>query len=98
MAAVAFALPGRPGLSQPQAEDLAQLLALGRNLAAMELTGRIRAEAGLDPDHPPAGKDIELSRLDLEQLAAVFNDGPDLLSDPAFDRLNWAALAALGHE
>jgi hypothetical protein len=98
VSAVAFALPGRPGLSKAQAEDLARLLVIGRNLAASELAGRIRAEAGLDPAHPPVSRDIQLSPLDLEQIAAVFTDGPDLLEEPAFERLNWAVIAALSHE
>jgi hypothetical protein len=95
MSAVAFAIGSRPGLSQHEAEDLARLLVLGRNVAALQLAGRIRGQAGLDPSHPPASEDIALSRMDLERIAQVFVDGPDLLSVPAFDHLNREVLAEL---
>jgi hypothetical protein len=96
MSAVAFAIGSGPGLSQHEAEDLARLLELGRNVAALELAGRIRQQARLDPDQRPASTDIELDRVDLDQIAQVFVDGPDLLGVPAFDHLNREVLAALG--
>lgn len=95
MSAVRFAIGSKPGLSAHDANDLAELLGLGRNLAAFDLASRIRAQAALDPDRRPPSTDIELTRTDLEQIAAVFADGPDLLKVPAFAHLNAEVKAEL---
>jgi hypothetical protein len=95
MSAVAFAIGSKPGLSSHEAEDLARLLELARNLTAVELAGKIRQQARLDPDRLPASIDIELDRDELQQIAAVFADGPDLLEIPAFAHLHDEVLATL---
>jgi hypothetical protein len=95
-AAVVFAIGSKPGLSAHQANDLAELLALGRNSAAIELAGRVRQQAAVDFDSGEVSVDIVLDRAELEQIAAVFAEGPDLLDIPAFAHLNDEVLAALG--
>jgi hypothetical protein len=96
VSAVVFAIGSKPGLSGDDAEDLARLLEITRNLPAVELAGKIRKQARLDPDRPPVSTDIELDRLELQQITAVFTDGPDLLAVPAFAHLNDEVRAALG--
>ena len=95
MSAVVFAIGSRPGLSAGDAEDLARLLQLGRNLVAVGLAAKIREQARLDPDRLPASLDIELDLAELEQLALVFAHGPDLLDVPAFAHLHDEVTAAL---
>jgi len=95
MAAVRFAIGSKPGLSAHEANDLAELLTLGRNLAAVELASRIDYQAVLDPDRGDVSTDIDLSRDELEQIATVFVDGPDLLAVPAYAHLNVEVLLEL---
>jgi hypothetical protein len=95
VSAVVFGIGLRPGLSAVDAEDLARLLELGRNLVAVGLAAKIRQQARLDPDRLPASEDIDLDRAELEQIATVFADGPDLLEVPAFAHLHREVIAAL---
>lgn len=95
-AAVVFAIGSKPGLSAQQANDLAELLVLGRNSAAIELAGRVRQQAAVDFDGGEVSADIDLDRTELEQIAAVFVEGPDLLDIPAYAHLNDEVLTALG--
>jgi hypothetical protein len=66
MAHVVFALGTRPGLSEDEALELAELLARKRSLAAQSASRKILLEANRDPDQGEKSKDIELSREELE--------------------------------
>jgi hypothetical protein len=87
--AVRFAIGGRPALSNGQANALARLLEVDRDLVASRLAARIRWTVSLDGDRPPPPRaDVELDREELERIAAIFESGPSLLKVPAFARLN----------
>jgi hypothetical protein len=95
MAHVVFALGGRPGLSQDEALELAELLARKRSLAAQSASRKIRLEANHDPDRGEKSKDIELSREELEALEAVLQEVQDEEQLPRFERLRNEVLQAL---
>jgi hypothetical protein len=95
MAHVAFALGARPGLSQDEALELAELLARKRSLAAQSASGKIRHEANRDPDRGEKSKDIELNREELEALEAVLEEVQDEEELPRFERLRNEVLQAL---
>jgi hypothetical protein len=95
-AAVVFSIGSRPGLNAHEANDLAELLALGRNLTAAELAGRIRRQAAVNVEGGEVSTDLDLDGDDLGQIAAVFADGPDLLEVPAYAHLNEEVRKALG--
>jgi hypothetical protein len=69
MAHVVFALGERPGLSQDEALEIAELLARRRSLAAQSASRKIRLQA--DPGRGEEATDIELNREELEQLEAL---------------------------
>jgi hypothetical protein len=94
MAHVVFALGARPGLSQDEALELAELLARRRSLAAQSASRKIRLEANRDPDREES-KDIELSREELEALEAVLEEVRDQEELPRFERLRNEVLQAL---
>jgi hypothetical protein len=95
MAHVVFALGGRPGLSQDEALELAELLARKRSLAAQSASRRIRLEANGDPDRGEKSKDIELSREELEAVEAVLDEVRDDEELPRFERLRNEVLQSL---
>jgi hypothetical protein len=95
MAHVVFALGARPGLSQDEALELAELLARKRSLAAQSASRKIRLEANRDPDRGEKSKDIELSREELEALEAVLQEVQDEEQLPPFERLRNEVLQAL---
>jgi hypothetical protein len=95
MAHVVFALGARPGLSQDEALELAELLARRRSLAAQSASRKIRLEANRDPDRGEESKDIELSREELEALEAVLEEVRDQEELPRFERLRNEVLQAL---
>lgn len=86
MAHVVFALGDRPGLSQDEALELAELLRHSRSFAAQSASRKIRSRASRDPDRGEDSKNIELDRDELEELEAVLAQErhPEL---PAFERL-----------
>ena len=71
MAHVVFALGARPGLSQDEALELAELLMRRRSTAADSASRKIRSQANRDPDQREKSEDIELSREELEEREAV---------------------------
>ncbi|MGH3085229.1 MAG: hypothetical protein ACRDNP_14485 [Gaiellaceae bacterium] len=87
MAHVVFALGARPGLSQDEALELAELLARKRSLAAQSASRKIRLEANRDPDRGEKSKDIELGREELEALEAVLAEARSPEELPRFERL-----------
>ena len=95
MAHVVFALGDRPGLSQVEALELAELLARERSLAAQSASRKIRLEANRDPDRGEKSKDIELTREELEALEAVLDEVRDQEELPRFERLRNEVLQAL---
>jgi hypothetical protein len=95
MAHVVFALGGRPGLSQDEALELAELLARKRSLAAQSASRRIRLKANREPDRGEKSTDIELSREELEALEAVLDEVRDQEELPRFERLRNEVLQAL---
>lgn len=95
MAHVVFALGARPGLSEDEALELAELLARKRSLAAQSASRKIRLEANLDADRGEKSKDIELSREELEALEAVLDEVRDQDEVPGFERLRNEVLQAL---
>jgi hypothetical protein len=95
MAHVVFELGARPGISQQEALELAELLARRRSLAAQSASRRIRLEANRDPDRGEKSEDIELSREELEALEAVLAEERDAEELPRFERLRNEALQAL---
>jgi hypothetical protein len=95
MAHVVFALGDRPGLSQVEALELAELLARKRSLAAQSASRMIRLEAKRDPDRGEKSKDIELTREELEALEAVLDEVRDQEELPRFERLRNEVLQAL---
>jgi hypothetical protein len=95
MAHVVFALGDRPGLSQDEALELAELLARKRSLAAQSVSRRIRLEANRDPYRGEKSKDIELSREELEAIEAVLDEVRDQDELPRFERLRNEVLQAL---
>jgi hypothetical protein len=95
MAHVVFALGDRPGLSQDEALQLADLLARKRSRAAQSASRRVRVEANRDPDRGEKGEDIELSREELEALEALLAEVRDQEELPRFDRLRNEVLQAL---
>jgi hypothetical protein len=50
MAAVGFAIGSRPGVSEIEAFELAELLERRRSLASFSAAKKIREQAGRDPD------------------------------------------------
>jgi hypothetical protein len=87
--AVRFAIGARPGLSKGQANALAGLLEVERNITASRLAARIRWTIALNGDRPPPPRaDVELHREELAQIAAIFETGPALLEVRAYARLN----------
>jgi hypothetical protein len=86
MAHVVFALGDRPGLSQDEALELAELLRHNPSFAAQSAARKIRSQASRDPDRGEDSKNIELDRDELEALEAVLAQErhPEL---PAFERL-----------
>jgi hypothetical protein len=95
MAHVVFALGARPGLSQDEALDLAELLARRRSLAAQSTSRKIRLEATRDPDRGEKSKDIELSREELEAVEAVIAEVRDAEELPRFEHLHNEVLQTL---
>jgi hypothetical protein len=95
MTHVVFALGGRPGLSQDEAIELAELLARKRSLAAQSASRRIRLEANRDPDRGEKSNDIELSREELEAVEAVLDEVRDQEELPRFERLRNEVLQVL---
>jgi len=95
MAHVVFALGARPGLSQDEALELAELLARRRSLAAQSASRKIRLEANRDPDRGEKSKDIELNREELEAVEAVFAEVRDQVELPRFEHLRNEVLQAL---
>jgi hypothetical protein len=87
MAQVVFALGARPGLSQGEALELAELLARRRSLAAQSASRKIRLEANRDPDRGEKSKGIELSREELEAVEGVLAEVRDPEELPRFERL-----------
>ena len=86
MAHVVFALGDRPGLSQDEALELAELLRRSPSFAAQSASRKIRSQASRDPDRGEVSKDIELDRDELAELEAVLAQErhPEL---PGFERL-----------
>jgi hypothetical protein len=86
MAHVVFALGDRPGLSQDEALELAELLRQGPSFAAQSASRKIRFQASRDPDRGELSKNIELDRDELAELEAVLAQErhPEL---PGFERL-----------
>jgi hypothetical protein len=86
MAHVVFALGDRPGLSQEEALELAELLRHSPSFAAQSASRKIRSQASRDPDRAEVSKNIELDRDELQELQAVLaqEQHPEL---PGFERL-----------
>jgi hypothetical protein len=86
MAHVVFALGDRPGLSQDEALELAELLRQEPSFAAQSASRKIRFQASRDPDRGEVSKNIELDRDELAELEAVLAQErhPEL---PGFERL-----------
>jgi hypothetical protein len=95
MAHVVFALGGRPGLSQDEALELAELLARRRSLAAQSASRKIRLEANRDPDLGEKSEDIELSREELEAVEAVLAEERHPEESSRLERLRNEVLQAL---
>jgi hypothetical protein len=88
-AAVRFAIGARPALSKGQADALARLLEVERDITASSLAARIRWTVKLNSHRPPLpSADLELDRDELSQIAAIFENTPELLKAPALARLN----------
>jgi hypothetical protein len=90
---VRFAIEPQPELTPPEANELAELLTAGagaRNVFSVRLALRLREEAASPAPYP-----IDLSREGLWQIAGLFRHDPELLTVPAFAKLNAAVLAAL---
>lgn len=87
MAHVIFALGARPGLSQDEALELAELLARKRSLAAQSASRKIRLEANRYPDRGEKSKDIELSRAELEAVEAGLAEARSPEELARFERL-----------
>jgi hypothetical protein len=87
MAHVVFALGDRPGLSQDEALELAELLRRSPSFAALSASRKIRLQASRDlAQREEVSKNIELDRDELEELEAVLAQErhPEL---PGFERL-----------
>lgn len=95
MAHVVFALGDRPGLSQDEALELAELLARTRSLAAQSASRKIRLQADRDPDRGEESRDIELSREEREQLEALLAEERRPEELPRFQRLREEVRQAL---
>lgn len=95
MAAVGFAIGSRPGLSEVEALELAELLERRRSLASFSAAKKIREQAHRDPDRETS-QDVELDDLELREVAAVLGEprAPDEL--PAFAHLRDEVIGALG--
>jgi hypothetical protein len=87
MAHVVFALRDRPGVSQGEALELAELLARRRSLAAQSASRKIRLQADRDPDRGETSRDIELNREELEEVEALLADERHPEELPRFQRL-----------
>jgi hypothetical protein len=87
MAHVVFALGDRPGLSQDEAFELAELLARRRSLAAQSASRKIRLQADRDPDRGEESTDIDLTREELEELEALLAEDRHPEELPRFERL-----------
>ena len=87
MAHVVFALGDRPGLSQDEALELAELLQRSPSFAAQSASRKIRFQASRDPDRREVSKNIELDRDELEELEAVLAQERHPEELPAFERL-----------
>jgi hypothetical protein len=87
MAHVVFALGTRPGLSQDEALELAELLARKRSLAAQSASRKIRLEANRDPDLGEKSEDIALGREELETLEAALAEARAPEELPRFEHL-----------
>src|SRR5947208_14680891 len=97
MAAVAFAIGSRPGLSESEALELAELLERRRSLASVMTAQRIREQARRDPDRETS-EDVELDPDDLKELAALLSEprAPEEL--PAFAHLRDEVIRAIAIE
>jgi hypothetical protein len=95
MAHVVFALGDRPGLSQDEALELAELLGRRPTLAGQSASGKIRFQASRDPARGEASEDIELDRNELEEVEAVLAEDRDPEELPRFERLRNEILQAL---
>ncbi len=95
MSAVRFAIGTKPALSESEALVLADHLVLdGNGFVGIRLAAKIRTQAALHPDRPPASADIVLDRDELKELAALFARKPALARD-AYAHLQDEVLAAL---
>ena len=95
MAHVIFALGARPGLSQDEALELAELLASRRRFAAQSASRKIRFQASRDPRSGEASEDIELDREELEEVEAVLAEAREPEESPRFERLRSEVLQTL---
>lgn len=86
MAAVAFAFGPKPGLDEFEALEVAELLGRRRNLAASAAAAKIKDQAHRDPDRE-LSMDVELTRAELGELAAVLAEPRAGGERPAFERL-----------
>lgn len=87
MAAIAFAFGPKPALDEFEALELAELLGGRRNLAAFAAAAKIRDQARRDPDRRELSTDVELTRAELGELAAVLAEPRAGGERPAFERL-----------
>lgn len=71
MAAVAFAIGDRPGITADEALAIADALGNSRSLAGLSLETKIRREAGNDPDRGETSADVEVRDAELVQLHDV---------------------------
>jgi len=94
---VVFAFGSKPGLSTAEANDLAEFLIRRHKSAAFTLGVRIRRHAALNRRHL-TDREMELSSTDLEQIALVFDDMPDLVAGvPSYARLLKEVAALQAH-
>ena len=74
MAAVRFAFGAKPGISEQDARDLADLAARQPTLAQQSLATKLRAHANVKTSE--TSEDLELDRNELDALAAILAEEP----------------------
>jgi hypothetical protein len=90
MAAVVFALGSHPGVDEPDALELIELLVRTRNIAAVRAAKKIGDQARRNPDRGEATPDITLDRDEMIEVFA-------LLSQPSATPIS-DAMRNLQHE
>jgi hypothetical protein len=96
VAHIVFAFGWNPGLSEPQALEVASALSGRRNVAAQSAAAKIRVQAQVNVDAGETSKDVELDASELAELAAVMTEveWPD--DEPQYAHLREQLASTLG--